>query len=64
MQLECLFLLLFMNLELWKAHSQKGGIGDLPFTPYYTLEDCAVQIKEIDQYHGYLAWAEIYLKDK
>jgi hypothetical protein len=26
-----------------------------------TAEDCAIQIKEIDEYFGYIAWCKIFI---
>lgn len=38
--------------------------AELKIKPKFVVEDIAVWIKELDEYMGYLAWAEIYISKK
>lgn len=44
-----------MTLELDKFKTE------LKVKSKFVVEDIAVRLKELDEYLGYLAWAEIYL---
>lgn len=53
--LNAVFILLNLYLEA-------RVLGEFDFKPEFTAEDLAVWAKEVNEYKGYLAWAEIYIK--